>query len=76
MTPISIVRAVEPAPLEFTISLDPDRCYAVREKRGRGDGVFSELSSALLFIRESRPAGERAPVIKFDQSLAMIRAAG
>ncbi len=76
MTAIANVRDVEFSPLEFTLSLDPDRSYVVREKRGRRGGVFAELSSAILFVREECRARGCAPVMKFDQNLAFIRAAG
>jgi hypothetical protein len=64
------------SPLEFMISLDPDRSFVVREMRGRIDGAFAELSSAILFVREVCLARGCASVMKFDQSLACIRAAG
>ncbi len=76
MTAVTNVRGVDFPPLEFTISLDPDRFFVVREKRGRGGGVFAELSSAILFVREECQARGCAPVMKFDQNLAFIRAAG
>jgi hypothetical protein len=37
---------------------------------------FAELSSAILFVREVCLARGCASVMKFDQSLACIRAAG
>ena len=76
MTTVANVRGVDTPPLEFTISLDPDRSFVVREKRGRSGGVFAELSSAILFVREQCQAWGCASVMKFDQSLACIRAAG
>lgn len=70
------LRVVDFSPLEFIISLDPDRSFVVREKGGRSDGTFAELSSAILFVREVCQALGCAAVMKFDQSLACIRAAG
>jgi len=64
------------SPLEFMISLDRERSFVVRERRGRRGGIFAELSSAILFIREECQAFGCAAVMKFDQSLACIRAAG
>jgi hypothetical protein len=76
MRAVANVRAVDFPPFEFTISLDSDRSFVVREKLGRSDGVFAELSSAILFVRHECQARGCAPVLKFDQSLAFIRAAG
>jgi hypothetical protein len=69
------LRAVDFPPLEFMISLDPDGFFAVREKHGRSGGVFAELSSAILFVREECRARGCATVMKFDRNLACIRAA-
>ncbi len=63
-------------PLEFMIGLGPDRSFVVSEMRGRGGGVFEELSSAILFVRVECQARGCAVVIKFDQNLACLRAAG
>jgi hypothetical protein len=71
----SKLRAVDFPPLEFTISLDPNRSFLVCEKRGRSSGVFAELSSAILFVREECEARGCAILLKFDQNLACIRAA-
>ena len=76
MNAIKNARAVDFPPLEFVISLDPDRSFVVREKRGRISAVFDELSSAILFVREVCQARGRATAIKFDQNLACLRAAG
>ena len=76
MNAITNPRAVDFPPLEFVISLDPDRSFVVREKRGRISAVFDELSSAILFVREVCQARGRATTIKFDQNLACLRAAG
>ncbi|WP_374546519.1 hypothetical protein [Rhodoblastus sp.] len=64
------------SPLEFMISLDRERSFVVRERRGRKGGIFTELSSAILFVREECQMFGCAAVMKFDQSLACIRAAG
>jgi len=69
-------RVVDFPPLEFLISLDPERFFVVREKHGRSSGVFDELSSAILFVRDECQARGSATVIKFDQNLACLRAAG
>jgi hypothetical protein len=45
-------RVVDFPPLEFLISLDPERFFVVREKHGRSSGVFDELSSAIQFVRD------------------------
>lgn len=70
------LRAVNFSPLEFMISLGADRSFVVREMRGRGSGVFAELSSAILFVRDQCRASGCATVMKFDRNLACIRAAG
>jgi len=70
------VRAVDFPPLEFMISLGPDRSFVVREMRGRSGGMFDELSTAVLFVRGECQARGCAAVMKFDQNLACIRAAG
>lgn len=69
------LHAVDFPPLEFIISLDPNRSFVVHEKRGRCGGVFDELSSAILFVREQCQARGCATVMKFDRTLACIRAA-
>jgi hypothetical protein len=76
MTAMTNVRAGDFPTLEFMISLGSDRSFVVREMRGRGDGVFSELSSLILFVRGECQARGCKPVIKFDQNLACLRAAG
>jgi hypothetical protein len=76
MTAMTNVCAVDFSPLEFMISLGPDRSFVVREMRGRGGGVFDELSSVILFVRGECQTRGCKPVIKFDQSLACLRAAG
>jgi hypothetical protein len=70
------VRAVDFPPLEFVISLGPDRSFVVSEMRGRSGGVFDELSDAVLFVRVECQARGCAVAMKFDQNLACIRAAG
>jgi hypothetical protein len=76
MTAMTNLRAVDFQPLEFMISLGPDRSFVLREMRGRASGVFAELSSVILFVRGVCQARGCTPVIKFDQSLACVRAAG
>ncbi len=76
MTAMTKTGAGDLPPPEFTISIDPDRSFVVRDKRGRSGGVFAELSSAILFVREQCRAHGCAPLMKFDQNLAFIRAAG
>ena len=76
MTVVTNVRGVDFPPLEFTIGLDPDRSFIVREKRGRSVNIFAELSSAILFVRGECQARGCTPVMEFDQNLAFIRAAG
>lgn len=70
------LRAGAPSALEFVISLHPDRSFVVWEKHGRSGGVFAELSGAILYVREECHAHGCAMVMKFDQNLACIRAAG
>jgi hypothetical protein len=72
----SNVRIVDFPPLEFMISLDADQSFVVVEKRGRHGGVFAELSSAILFVRDVCRERECPVVLQFDQNLACIRAAG
>ena len=76
MTAMTNLRAVDFPPLEFMISLGPDRSFVAREMRGRGGGAFAELSSVILFVRAECQARGCKPVIKFDQNLACVRAAG
>jgi hypothetical protein len=76
MTSIAEVRVVDFPPLEFTISLDRDRSFVVSEKHGRTDGVFANLSSAILFVKDENRARGSKLIMRFDQNLAFIRAAG
>jgi len=76
MTAMTNVRAVDFPPLEFMVSLGLDRSFVVREMRGRSGGVFAELSSVFLFVREECKTRRCMPIIKFDQNLACVRAAG
>jgi hypothetical protein len=76
MTSIANVRSVVFPPLEFTISLAPDRSYIVREMHGRGAGQFDDLSGAILFVQDECRAHGCRPVMHFDRNLAFIRAAG
>jgi hypothetical protein len=76
MTAMTNLRAVDFPPLEFMVSLGLDRCFVVREMRGPSGEVFDELSSVFLFVREECKARRCKPVIKFDQNLACVRAAG
>lgn len=76
MTSIAEVSVVDFPPLEFTISLGSDRSFVVSEKHGRSGGVFADLSSAILFVQHENRARGSKPFMRFDQSLAFIRAAG
>ena len=72
----SNVRAVDFRPLEFTIGLEGHRTFVVREKLERSGGVFVDLSSAILFVRRECETRGVPPAVKFDQTVACIRAAG
>lgn len=68
--------AAEPAPpLSFTLIRGAGSSVVVREGRNRHGGLFTDLSSAIRFVKaQCRAAG--CPVeMRFDISLAMIRAA-
>lgn len=60
----------------FKLSRGSDRSIVVTEARNRAGGVFSDLSSAMRFAEtQCRAAG--CPVdMRFDATLALIRAAG
>ncbi len=76
MTSAGNVRSVFFPPLDFTISLSTGGSFAVVEKHARGGGDFGDLSSAILFVQNECRAHGAAPIIRFDRTLAFIRAAG
>lgn len=65
----------EAPPLSFTLIRGAGVSVIVREGRNRQGGLFTDLSSAIRFVKaQCRAAG--CPVeMRFDISLALIRAA-
>ena len=62
--------------LSFTLSRGDGRSIVVAEAKGRGGGSFTDMSSAMRFV-EAQCQGSGCPVaMRFDASLALIRAAG
>ena len=63
-------------PLSFTLSRGEGRSIVVAEAQGRSGGSFASMSSAMSFI-ETQCQAQGCPVaMRFDASLALIRAAG
>ena len=64
------------SPLSFTLSRGSGRAVVVAEAHGRAGGSFTDMSSAMNFVAtQCRSRG--CPVsMRFDDSLALIRAAG
>lgn len=64
------------APLSFTLSRGQGRSIIVAEAKERAGGSFTDLSSAISFV-ETQSQSRGCPVsMRFDESLALIRAAG
>ncbi len=65
-----------PSPLSFRLSRGQGASFVVTEAHGRIGGVFGDLSSALRFARLEAVHRGRPLDLRFDESLALIRAAG
>ena len=64
------------APLSFTLSRGQGRSIVVVEDKGRAGASFADLSSAIGFV-ETQCGSRGCPVsMRFDETLALIRAAG
>ncbi len=64
------------SPLSFTLSRGAGRSIRVAECEGRSGGTFPDLSAAMGFV-ETQCRARGCPVsMRFDESLALIRAAG
>ena len=64
------------SPLSFTLSRGRGRSVEVAEAQGRAGGSFTDMSSAMSFV-ETQCRSRGCPIsMRFDASLALIRAAG
>jgi len=63
-------------PLSFRVSRGQGASFVVTEAHGRIGGVFGDLSSAMRFARLEAMNRGRPLDLRFDESLAFIRAAG
>lgn len=64
------------SPFSFTLSRGHGRSIIVAEAYGRAGGSFTDMSSAMSFV-ETQCRSRGCPVsMRFDASLALIRAAG
>ena len=63
-------------PLSFRVSRGQGASFVVTEEHGRIGGVFGDLSSAMRFARHEAFNRGRQLDLRFDESLAFIRAAG
>ena len=63
-------------PLSFRVTRGQGASFVVTEAHGRIGGVFGDLSSAMRFARLEAVNRGRPLDLRFDESLAMIRAAG
>ena len=64
------------APLSIRLSRGDGTSFVVTESEGRIGGVFGDLSSAMRFARSEASNRGRPLDLRFDESLALIRAAG
>lgn len=64
------------APLCFRLSRGHQASFVVEEAQGLIGGVFTDLSSAMRFARMEAASRGRELDLRFDESLALIRAAG
>ncbi|HMN70898.1 MAG TPA: hypothetical protein PKA55_03395 [Rhodoblastus sp.] len=64
------------SPLSFRVSRGQGASFVVSEPQGRIGGVFGDLSSAMRFARVEAMSRRRELDLRFDESLALIRAAG
>lgn len=64
------------SPLSFTLSRGSGRSVIVAEAHGRAGGSFTDMSSAMSFV-ETQCRSRGCPTsMRFDETLALIRAAG
>ncbi len=63
-------------PLSFRVRRGQGASFVVTEQQGRIGGVFGDLSSAMRFARHEAVNRGRPLDLRFDESLAFIRAAG
>ena len=63
-------------PLSFRVSRGQGASFVVTELQGRIGGVFGDLSAAMRFARLEAVHRGRPLDLRFDESLALIRAAG
>jgi hypothetical protein len=76
VAPVSSNAVPRDVPLSFTLSRGDGPAIVVYEAKGRAGGLFTELSSAMRFV-EIQCRSYKCPVdMRFDASLALIRAAG
>ena len=64
------------APLSVRLSRGDGAQFVLTEARGQIGGVFGDLSSAMRFARSEAASRGRVLDLRFDESLALIRAAG
>ena len=62
-------------PLDFTLSRGANGAIVVDEAQDRAGGSFPDMSSALRFVEAQCKAFGCLVHTRFDESLAMIRAA-
>lgn len=63
-------------PLSLRVSRGEGASFVVTETQGRVGGVFGDLSTAMRFARTEAASRGRELDLRFDESLALIRAAG
>ncbi|MFV0280893.1 MAG: hypothetical protein ACK5JM_09075 [Rhodoblastus sp.] len=63
-------------PISFRVSRGQGASFVVTETQGGIGGVFGDLSSAMRFARLEAVNRGRRLDLRFDESLALIRAAG
>ena len=64
------------APLSLRLSRGEGASFVVTEAYGRIGGIFGDLSSAMRFARMEAASRGCDLDLRFDESLALIRAAG
>lgn len=74
---MSAIQRIAPASnaLSFTLSRGQGRSIVVTEIAERAGGAFADLSAAMRFVATQCAARGCAVQMRFDASLAMIRAA-
>jgi hypothetical protein len=63
-------------PVIFRMSRGPNGTIVAAEYAGSARGEFADLSSAMRFASETAASRGQKADVRFDASLAMIRAAG